>query len=179
MEEKKIEKKLKEVDYNRYAKDALAQIPKGAFLTVKRDEEINTMAIGWGTIGSMWGRPVFVIGVRPSRHSFGFLEQGAPFTVSIPMNQQLKKQIGEQGTLSGKDINKYDESDLTLRDGLVVDVPVIEECELHYECRVIAKHQIIPEFVDDTIRARHYPDEDHHMIFYGEIVSCYKLKDPS
>ncbi len=53
MAEEKIERK--EVSYTRYLKNALEQIPKGAFLTVKTQSKINTMTIGWATSGVMWG----------------------------------------------------------------------------------------------------------------------------
>lgn len=173
------EKQLVTVDYNRVLKDALAQLPKGAFLTVKKEEQVNVMTIGWGTFGVMWGKPVLVIGVRPSRYTYQFLDMGASFTVSIPLSQKLKKQLGLVGSTSGRTVDKIAQNKLTLKEGSAVNVPVIFDCDLHFECKVIAKHQLIPEYVDATIRERHYPDGDYHMIFYGEILQSYKaiLKD--
>ncbi len=168
---------IKEIPYNRALKDAMAQVPKGAFLTVKKGNEINTMTIGWATSGVMWGRPVFVIGVRPSRHTFSFLDLGKEFSVSVPLNQKLKKELGFCGTRSGRNTNKFDECSITPYDSVDIDSPIVKECDLHFECRVIAKHQLIKEFIDDTIKARHYPEDDFHMIFYGEILKCYKVKD--
>jgi len=173
MAEEKIERK--EVSYTRYLKNALEQIPKGAFLTVKTQSKINTMTIGWATSGVMWGRPVLVIGVRPSRFSFEGIDVGKEFTVSIPLNQKLKKQITYCGTHSGRDVDKFAECDIHAIDGENVEIPIIQECGLHYECRVVAKHQLIPEFIDETIKNRYYPEGDYHMIFYGEIVNSYRI----
>lgn len=167
---------INHVAYQKVLKEALPQLPKGAFLSVKKEDTVNVMTIGWGTFGVMWGKPVFVIGVRPSRYTYQFLDLGASFTVSVPLNQKLKKQLGLIGSKSGKNTDKIAQSQLTLRQGTSVNVPVIEECELHFECTVLAKHQLIPEYVDATIRERHYPDGDFHMIFYGEILDCYRLK---
>ena len=51
-------------------KDLMAQLIKGAFLTVSVDDEVNTMTIGWATIGHMWRLDVFMVAVRDSRHTF-------------------------------------------------------------------------------------------------------------
>ena len=167
---------IKEIPFTKALKDAMSQIPKGAFLTSRKDDEVNTMTIGWATSGVMWGRPVFVVGVRPSRHTYSFLEMGSEFTISVPLNQKLKKELGFCGSHSGKDMNKFDQCAITANKGYKTKVPFIKECGLHFECRVVAKHQLIKEFVDDTINERHYPEDDYHMIFYGEIVSCFKVE---
>lgn len=170
--------KLKEVPYNRILKDAMAQVPKGAFLNVKKDGKVNTMTIGWATSGVMWGRNVFVVGVRPSRYTYSLIDMGDSFTVSVPVNQQLKKQLGFCGSRSGRDIDKFEEAEITAVDGMEVDVPVVAECGLHFECKVVAKHQLVPEFIDDVINNRFYPEgNDYHMIFYGEILKSYKVMD--
>ena len=36
----------------------MERIKKGAFLTVRADGSINTMTIGWATIGYIWQRPI-------------------------------------------------------------------------------------------------------------------------
>ncbi|WZL80061.1 flavin reductase family protein [Vallitaleaceae bacterium 9-2] len=173
MSVEKIERK--EVLYTRHLKELLEQIPKGAFLTVKTQDKINTMTIGWATSGVMWGRQVLVIGVRPSRYSYEGIDMDKEFTVSIPMNQKLKKEITYCGTHSGRDVDKFENCNIHALEGHKVDVPIIEECGLHYECRVIAKHQLIPEYIDQTINDRYYPEGDYHMIFYGEILSSYRI----
>jgi hypothetical protein len=50
---------MKRVDYMAVAEKAMAQIRPGAFLTVKSGEALNTMTIGWATIGYVWGKPIF------------------------------------------------------------------------------------------------------------------------
>jgi flavin reductase (DIM6/NTAB) family NADH-FMN oxidoreductase RutF len=176
MSDMKDSVKLKEIPYSKTLKDAMNQIPKGSFLTVKKNDEVNTMTIGWATAGVMWGRPVFVIGVRPSRYTYSFLEIGSEFSISVPLNQKLKKELGFCGSHSGKTINKFEECAISSHEGFKVKVPFVKECGLHFECRVVAKHQLIKEYMDETIIARHYPEDDYHMIFYGEIISCFKTE---
>jgi len=47
--------------------EVMAKIKKGAFLTVKADDKVNTMTIGWATIGIVWKKEVFMVAVRDSR----------------------------------------------------------------------------------------------------------------
>ncbi|MBE0584855.1 MAG: flavin reductase family protein, partial [Desulfofustis sp.] len=72
--------------YLKKADQVMEQITKGAFLTVKAGDHVNTMTIGWATIGFVWKREVFMVAVRNSRHTFQLLEQTDNFTVSIPMD---------------------------------------------------------------------------------------------
>jgi aminoglycoside phosphotransferase (APT) family kinase protein len=76
---------MKEVDYMAVAEKAMNQIKQGAFLTVRAGEALNTMTIGWATIGYVWRKPVFMVLVRDSRHTFGIIEKAADFTVSVPI----------------------------------------------------------------------------------------------
>ena len=99
---------MKQLAWNAKMKEAVdAMIEHGAFLTTKVGDEQNTMAIGWGSIGYCWGKPVFTVVVRNSRHTFQLMEKAEEFTVSIPFSDAMKKEIEFCGTKSGKDVNKF------------------------------------------------------------------------
>jgi flavin reductase (DIM6/NTAB) family NADH-FMN oxidoreductase RutF len=57
-----------------YAGEICKAMPKGILLTTKAGEKVNTMTIGWGTLGIEWSRPVFVAYVRESRHTRAMLD---------------------------------------------------------------------------------------------------------
>ena len=60
-----------EVKYNEYLDQVMEQLSgEGIFLTVKNNKKANTMTIGWGFIGIMWNKPVFIAAVRYSRHTY-------------------------------------------------------------------------------------------------------------
>lgn len=162
-----------DVKYNDYLKDALEQLPKGAFLTVKDGERLNTMTIGWGTIGITWQKPVFMVMVRHSRHTYNLLENAKEFTVSIPIKKDLKKALAFCGTKSGREFDKFKECNLTAEPGKVVSTPVIGECELHYECKVIYQQTMEPALLETKTRKLAYAKGDFHVMYYGEIVACY------
>ena len=56
---------------------------RGILLTTKGKGKVNTMTIGWGTIGIEWGRPVFVAYVRESRFTRQILDENPEFTVNF------------------------------------------------------------------------------------------------
>jgi flavin reductase (DIM6/NTAB) family NADH-FMN oxidoreductase RutF len=41
----------------------------------------NTMTISWGSLGTLWNKPVAQVVVRPTRHTFSFLESFADFSL--------------------------------------------------------------------------------------------------
>ena len=43
-----------------HAQEIMENVGKGALLTSRVGDEVNSMTIGWGTIGIEWGRPIFV-----------------------------------------------------------------------------------------------------------------------
>ncbi|NLL70668.1 MAG: flavin reductase family protein [Epulopiscium sp.] len=170
---------IQEVPYTQYAEEVVHQLPKGAFLTTKKGEEINTMAIGWGTLGVIWNRPIFTVAVRYSRHTYDLLKGATEFTVSIPLegNPHIKKALGFSGTHSGREVNKFEECQITAVPGQKVEVPIIGECELHYECKIVYRQAMEPALVEEAINQRFYQgNNDYHVIYYGEIVACYLKK---
>ena len=108
-----------------YAGDICKALKSGILLTTKRGEEVNTMTIGWGTIGIDWSRPVFIAYVRESRYTKQLLEANEEFTVNIPYGSIDKKILGVCGTKSGRDMNKISELGLTLEEPERVSVPGI------------------------------------------------------
>jgi flavin reductase (DIM6/NTAB) family NADH-FMN oxidoreductase RutF len=146
---------------------------KGAFLTVKGSDKVNTMTISWGNIGHDWGRPIFTVLVRKSRYTHGLIENSNEFTVSIPLKNDFKKALSICGTKSGRNVDKIKEANISLQDGRSVSTPVIAGCKLHYECKIVYKQEMNPEFLVDDIKNSSYINGDYHTIYFGEIVDCY------
>ena len=62
-----MKKKIEVFDYAGHICKAMK--PAGILLTTAADGKVNTMTIGWGTIGVDWSRPVFIAYVRESRYT--------------------------------------------------------------------------------------------------------------
>ena len=57
-----------------HAETILKVLAKGAFLTTAAGGRHNTMTIGWGALGNIWGKPVFTVMVRHSRYTHELIE---------------------------------------------------------------------------------------------------------
>lgn len=163
---------MEKLDYMAAAEEAMPQIKEGAFLTVKAGDDLNVMTIGWATIGFVWRKPIFMIAVRDSRHTFGLLEKAVDFTVSVPADG-MKDEVMFCGTKSGRDLDKLSECRLKTIDALAVSTPVLDIPGIHYECRIIFKSAMDPAFLEKEFE-KLYPEKDYHTLYFGEIVSCYR-----
>lgn len=164
----------KEINYNDYAEELITQLTKGGvFLTVKDQEKANIMTIGWGTFGWIWNKPILMVMVRYSRHTYGLLENAGEFTVSVPLKQNRTKELLICGQQSGREIDKFQTCGFTPEKGQAVTTPVIKECPLHFECRVVYQQAMEPGQLSKEFRAKWYKTPDYHVLYYGEIVAAY------
>jgi flavin reductase (DIM6/NTAB) family NADH-FMN oxidoreductase RutF len=160
--------------YHEMAREMLDQLPRGAFLSVKAGERINTMTIGWGAIGYMWQKPVLIVMVRYSRYTHELISQAQEFSVSVPQNNDFKKSLAVAGSKSGRDMDKFQELNLTITPGQKTEAPVIAGCGLVYECRILYRQALDPEGLNEAIKSKFYSDEDYHVLYFGEILACYE-----
>lgn len=166
----------KELEYSKHMNEIIAKLSgEGVFLNSSYNGNINTMIIGWASFGVIWGRPVAIVAVRYSRYTYELINKSGVFTISVPTNNALKKELAFCGSRSGRDHDKFKETGLTLVGGRKVDVPVIGECGMHFECKVIYKQAMEPALIDAKIDEKFYKGNDFHVLFYGEILDNYSL----
>lgn len=163
----------KEVNVFEHANIILDKMSPGVFLNTKRDNVINTMIIGWGGINVIWGRPIFMVLVRDSRATYDLIEASNEFTVSIPLSDKFKREIGICGTKSLRDMDKFKECNFTPIQGRQIETPIIAELGLHYECKVIYKQTLDQSVIPSNIKSRYYNKTANHTVYYGEIVDQY------
>ena len=161
-----------------YAGKILEATGKGVLLTTKADGQVNTMTIGWGTLGIEWNKPIFTVFVRKSRFTKELLDKNPEFTVNIPVGEIPKHILGVCGSKSGRDLNKIAELGLTLEEPLTVSVPAIRQLPLTLECKVIYRQDQVLSEIDTQSRDRFYakgtPNEgDCHTAYYGQITAAY------
>jgi flavin reductase (DIM6/NTAB) family NADH-FMN oxidoreductase RutF len=164
---------MKDVVYMNVAEDSISKIKKGAFLTVKSGNALNTMTIGWATFGVVWSKPIMMVAVRSTRHTFGIIESATDFTVTIPAGD-MHKELAVCGTKSGRDIDKFKECKLEIADSRKVASPVIKPPGRHYECKIIYKSAMDPACLDKDYDSSIYPQKDYHTLYFGEILACYE-----
>ncbi len=171
----------KQINIWDYAGAVMKALGRGALLTTCAHGEVNTMTIGWGTVGVVWAKPVFQVLVRKSRHTKSLLDENGQFTVNVPMDETAKNILGVCGTRSGREIDKIKELGLTLEAGQTVSVPAIRELPLTLECKVIYQQDQEPGAIDPESYDRFYAkgtknEGDHHTVYYGEITAAYIIE---
>jgi flavin reductase (DIM6/NTAB) family NADH-FMN oxidoreductase RutF len=132
--------------------------------------KFNTMAVGWGSLGTMWNRPFAQVVVRPTRYTYEFMEQFDSFTLCA-FPEKFRKAVQLLGSKSGRDGDKIAASGLTPAAAAAVAAPAFAEAELVIECRKLYWDDLAPRhFVDGAI-GKNYPKKDYHRIYFGEIVA--------
>jgi flavin reductase (DIM6/NTAB) family NADH-FMN oxidoreductase RutF len=164
---------MKDMDYMHVAEDSINKIKKGAFLTVKSIDMFNTMTIGWATFGVVWSKPIMMVAVRSSRHTFGIIETARDFTVTVPAGD-MQKEIAFCGSKSGRSVDKFKMCNLETTESRQVASPVIKTRGRHYECKIIYKSAMDPAHLDKDYDASLYPKKDYHTLYFGEIQACYE-----
>ena len=172
----------KYIDLWEYAGEILEQVGTAALVTTKADGEVNTMTIGWGTLGVEWKKPLFTVFVRQSRYTRELLDKNPEFTVNIPLGPLDKEILRVCGRESGRDVDKIQKLGLTLVEGDTVSVPAIAQLPLTLECKVIYRQDQELALIQEENRNRYYKPgtpngEDFHTAYYGEITAAYIVKD--
>lgn len=134
--------------------------------------QFNAMTVGWGSLGTMWGRPFAQVVVRPIRYTYEFMEQYDTFTLCA-FPERYRKALQLLGTSSGRDGDKIAAAGLTPIASTQVAAPGFAEAELIVECRKIYWDDLDPvHFLDPDIE-RNYPHKHYHRIYFGQIVALY------
>ncbi|MFN3346411.1 MAG: flavin reductase family protein, partial [Candidatus Bipolaricaulaceae bacterium] len=130
----------------------------GAFLvSVDAQGRPNAMTIGWALLGTAWYHPVLLILVRPSRYTHACLLHSGEFTVNVPF-AGMRKELEFCGEKSGREVDKFQELGLRWERGREVSVPVLVDCDLIYECRVVSRVDLVPEHIlSGEVLGRYYP----------------------
>jgi flavin reductase (DIM6/NTAB) family NADH-FMN oxidoreductase RutF len=124
----------------------------------------------------VWRKPILAVLVRPSRFTYRLIDSLNDFTVNVPP-PEMAKTVAYCGTVSGRDHDKFAERGLTAQAARRVTSPIIDECILHYECKVVHKHDVDPKtFVPEIVQMA-YPRGDFHRVFYGEVLATYGVPD--
>ena len=165
-----------------YAGKIVQAMNPGILATTKANGKVNTMTIGWGTLGIEWGRPIFTLYVRESRYTKQMLEANGEFTINVPLDTCDKKILSYCGTKSSRNTDKIADLNLTLEQPTTISVPGIKELPLTLECKVLYKQDQGPDTMDPEVHKRSYPPffpdgrSDYHTVYYGQILDTYIIE---
>jgi flavin reductase (DIM6/NTAB) family NADH-FMN oxidoreductase RutF len=166
------------VPYDHQLSKTLRALTRPGLLLVgtKRTGESNVMTIGWGTVGNIWGEPMFVVLVRPSRFTYEFIEDSKEFTVNVP-TPEMTRWVAVCGSKSGRDLDKFGEYAVATSPGLHVQTATIDDCPMVYECRVMHWNDVIPAHLASEAEWSFYRGQDYHRVYFAKILGAYASPD--
>lgn len=171
---------------NDYAAQLLSALPRGILLNTM-DDKFNSMVIGWGHLGTLWGKSTFHVYVRKGRYTKGALDRSGEFTISAPLgpvDPVIQRVCGSQ---SGFHVDKVREAGLILEDASVIHTPGVRQYPLTLECRILYAQDQDLNLIPENISSACYPQDvpgthpmanrDCHTMYVGEIEAAYIIRD--
>ncbi|OEU44818.1 MAG: hypothetical protein BBJ60_12485 [Desulfobacterales bacterium S7086C20] len=132
--------------------------PAALITCVDREGKPNIITLGEVAIVSI--RPARIsIGLRPVTYSNGLIKATREYVVNFPTADMVEK-VDMCGTRSGRDSDKFDVTGLTPEPAIHVKPPLIEECPINLECKVLGIFSF-----------------GSHDLFIGDIVMMHVEED--
>ncbi|MDY0342127.1 MAG: flavin reductase family protein [Lentimicrobium sp.] len=136
-------------------------------ITAGTVEKYNTMTASWGGMGELWNKPVVFIFIRPQRFTYEFVEEHDYFTCCF-FDKTYRKTLNYCGENSGREVDKAAETGLqpiSSANGVI-----FKQARMYIECRKIYADDIKPEKFLINFIQKHYPLQDYHRMYIGEIT---------
>ena len=144
---------LERVPYNKFR--PVYPTPAGLVTSVAPDGKPNIITLG-EIINLSIREPVIVgIAIAPQRYSHELISRQGEFVVNLPTADLMPKVWG-CGRTSGRNVDKFAEFGLTPLPATHVKPPLIAECPVNIECRVIGIETI-----------------GDHDLFKGEVLEVH------
>lgn len=132
----------------------------------------NTMTASWGTMGELWNKKICICFVRPTRHTYNFMERADAFTLCL-FAEEHRSILNYCGKVSGRDVDKMRIPGLTPKESESGSV-YFEEARFVFDCRKIYVDDLDPlRFLASEIHEC-YPKKDYHRMYIGEIIACLR-----
>ncbi len=112
----------------------LFPVPAVLVTSVAPQKRPNIFTVAWtGVICSE--PPMLSISVRKERHSYELIMASRAFVVNIPSFRQMRA-LDYCGVVSGRSVDKFEQTGLTPGEASTVRAPLILECPVNLECKV-------------------------------------------
>lgn len=141
-----------------------------ALLTAGTREKYNTMTISWGGAGTLWGKPVVTVYVKPVRYTHQFMEANGFFTVSF-YPEKYRKSLMILGSESGRDGDKAAKAGLSPK--YLENAVTFAEAHTTLLCRKLYRQDLDLNAVPPEAMV-HYRTEAPHTMYIGEVVDIIK-----
>ncbi|MBR1401584.1 MAG: flavin reductase [Prevotella sp.] len=143
-------------------------------LAAGNQEKSNAMTIGWGGIGTLWGRTALTVYVAEKRYTKVFMDNAEYFTV-MTFDVEQSKVLRYMGTKSGRDGDKA--SALGLHTAYTANgTPYYTEADMVIECKIMYEAPFDPKGFKSDAPRRMYANfpAGIHTMYIGEVVNAWK-----
>ena len=143
-------------------------------LAAGNKEKSNAMTIGWGGIGTLWGRTALTVYVAERRYTKEFMDQSEYFTV-MAFDVADSKVLNYMGTKSGRDGDKA--AALGLHTAYTANgTPYYTEATMVIECRTMYAAPFEAKYFKSEVPQRMYSNfpAGVHTMYIGEVVGAWK-----
>ena len=145
---------------------------KWALLSAGKKDDHNTMTISWGSMGTLWHKPIITVYVKPIRFTHKFMTENEYFTVSF-FPEDYREALLKMGSTTGRHHTDKDAlAGLTVKD--LGDAVTYEEAELTFLCRKIYWNDMIINHMPADVIHEYYAPDEPHTLYIGEIVDVLK-----
>ncbi|MBN1674207.1 MAG: flavin reductase family protein [Kiritimatiellae bacterium] len=129
--------------------------PAALITSVAADGKPNIVTLGEVFNLSLRTPPVVGIAIRKATYSHGLLMECGEYVVNMP-TVKLMTAVDGCGSVSGREVDKFARFGLTPVPASRVKPPLIAECPVNIECRIIGTEEI-----------------GDHDLFKGEVVAAH------
>ena len=137
-------------------------------------EKSNAMTIGWGGIGTLWGKTAMTVYVAEQRYTKQFMDASEYFTV-MTFGVENSKVLTYMGTKSGRDGDKA--AALGLHTAYTPNgAPYYTEAEMVIECKTMYAAPFDPKYFKSEVpknRYKNFPAGIHSM-YIGEVTNAWR-----
>ena len=137
-------------------------------------EKSNAMTIGWGGIGTLWGRTALTVYVAEKRYTKEFMDKSEYFTV-MAFDVEHSKVLNYMGTKSGRDGDKA--AALGLHTAYTANgTPYYTEADMVIECKIMYAAPFDPQGFKSDVPKNMYSNfpAGIHSMYIGEVVNAWK-----
>jgi len=153
-------------------------------VTTAREGQANIMTMSWHTMLE-FEPPLVGCVISNRNYTFDILKTTKECVINIPTVELAEKVVG-CGNTSGRTIDKFKHFNLTPVPASCVEAPLIDECYVNLECRVVdgkmvAKYNL---FILEVIKAwidplKKHPQTIHHLGEGAFMVAGETIQLPS
>ena len=147
---------------------------KGLLLAAGDREKSNAMTIGWGAMGTLWGRPTVTVYVAEKRYTKEFLDRSPYFTVmAFAEGDSILRYMGHHSGRDGDKAAALGLHTLYTENG----TPYYAEADLVLECRLLYAAPFDSAAFKDDVPREHYAKRGKaglHTMYIGEVVRALR-----